>query len=221
MKKPKLKLILIMLGHGDRYNTPGKRAYFKEGKLLSDNLSVTEREDICDEAIYEGELNRLVGAEFIKLLKENGYRFKLINEGVKDMSRIQRCNIANSYAKKMGIDKCLVISLHSDGFKKESAHGASCYTSPGQTLSDIYATEWYNQAKLMWPNEKLRKGTSDGDPDKEAKFTVLVKTICPAILVENFFFTNYNNYTTHLKCKNGRRKIAQVLLNMVTTFYQK
>lgn len=221
MENPKLKLVLIMLGHGDRNYTPGKRAYFKNKKLLSEDLSVEERERICDEAVHEGEINRLVGAEFMKMMTAAGYRYKLINPGVKDMSRTQRCNIANSYAKKMGYKHCLVIALHSDGFSQESAHGASCYTSPGQTLSDVYATEWYRQAKLMWPDEKFRKGLGDGDPDKEAKFTVLVKTKCPAILPENYFFTNWKDYITHLRCKHGRKKLAQVLFNTVATFYQK
>ena len=34
----------------------------------------------------------------------------------------------------------------------------------------------------------MRKDTSDGDPDKEANFYVLVHTSMPAILSENFFY---------------------------------
>ena len=221
MKKPQLKWVLLMLGHGTRDYTAGKRAYFLNGHLLSDQYSVEEREAMCDEKIYEGELNRLVGAEFMKLMTAAGVRFKLINPGKKDMSRMQRVNIANAHARKLGKNKCLVIAIHSDGYDDETAHGASCYTSPRQTLSDVYATEWYKQAELMWPNEKFRKSLGDGDPDKEAKFTVLTETICPAILPEHFFFTNYKDYTTHLKTKKGRQEIAQVLLNTVLTFYKK
>ena len=44
----------------DRHNTPGKRAYFLKGKLLSDDLSIKERERICDEWIHEGELKELI-----------------------------------------------------------------------------------------------------------------------------------------------------------------
>ena len=36
----------------------------------------------------------------------------------------------------------------------------------------------------------MRSDYSDGDPDKESKFYVLVHTNCPAILTENFFYTN-------------------------------
>ena len=32
---------------------------------------------------------------------------------------------------------------------------------------------------------------SDGDPDYEARFTVLVKTNMPAVLSENLFFDNF------------------------------
>jgi len=225
MDKPVLKAVLLMLGHGDRHSTPGKRAYFQQGKLLPESLSVEEREDLADEKYYEGEGNRVIGKEFIKQCKQQNIKVILINPGNKDMSRTQRCQIANSWARKFGAQHCLVLSVHSDGFKDEQANGMSIYTSPGHTLSDIYATEGYDQAKCMWPMENFREGRGKGekvnDPDKEAKFTVLTKTICPAILWEWWFFTNYKNFTNYLNCKKGQRQMAEVMLNTVKEFYHK
>ena len=36
----------------------------------------------------------------------------------------------------------------------------------------------------------MRQDHSDGDPDKESKFTILTKTRCPAVLTENLFYDN-------------------------------
>ena len=36
----------------------------------------------------------------------------------------------------------------------------------------------------------MRRDFKDGDNDKEARFTMLTKTNCPAILTESGFYTN-------------------------------
>lgn len=36
----------------------------------------------------------------------------------------------------------------------------------------------------------MRTDYCDGDPDKESKFYILVHSECPAVLTENFFYTN-------------------------------
>lgn len=221
--KPVLKLVTIMRGHGDRNHTKGKRAYFKNGVFLDrKKFEKTELESMSNEAFYEGENNRLISDELEILLKREGIKYKIINPGDKrDMPRMERCKTANSIARKIGKKYVLNIAIHSDAFHKPEAHGVSCYTSPGQTPSDIYATEFYRQAKLMWPKETFREGRGDGDPDKEAKFTVLTKTASPSILPEFFFFTNYKDFTTHLKTRKGRIECATVLLNMIKQFYKK
>ena len=47
--------------------------------------------------------------------------------------------------------------------------------------------------KRMFPDEKYRLDYSDGDVDKEANFYVLRKTKMPAVLLEMWFFDNYND----------------------------
>lgn len=219
---PILKLVTLMYGHGDRNHTSGKRSYFRNGELMDVKYHGVEYCELhADEAYYEGEGNREIGAELEKIFKKNGIRYEVINQGNKDMSRMQRCSIANAYAQRIGKQVCLNIAIHSDAFRDPNAHGWSCYTSPGFTTSDIYATALYQEAEKMWPDEEFRTSLGDGDPDKEAKFTVLTETIAPAILPENFFFTNYQDFIKHLKTRQGKREIAQVIFNMVKRFYYK
>ena len=44
--------------------------------------------------------------------------------------------------------------------------------------------------KYSFPKEKIRTDYSDGDADKEARFYMLQKSQCPAILTENLFMDN-------------------------------
>ncbi len=58
-----------------------------------------------------------------------------------------------------------------------------------------------------FPEERLRKDTRDGDLDKEANFTVLHKTIMPAVLTENFFMDTERECKEYLMTKEGRKRI--------------
>ena len=62
----------------------------------------------------------------------------------------------------------------------------------------------------------MRKDTSDGDPDKESNFYVLVNTAMPAILSENFFMTNERECKTLLMTESGREiKIHIEMINKI------
>ena len=102
---------------------------------------------------------------------------------------VLRCRIVNDLVKKY--KNCIYVSIHvnaaaSDG-KWHNATGWEAYTSRGVTKSDKLATCLYKAAEANLKGKKIRKDLSDGDPDKEAGFYVLVNTKCPAVLTENFF----------------------------------
>ena len=110
-----------------------------------------------------------------------------------DISLKARVAKANSiYTKdKTGI----YVSIHTDaaGNGKEDypATGISVFTSPGQTRSDLLATEVFMGLDTVLGNvTKKRTDKADGDPDKEAHFYVLTATTCPSILIELGFMTN-------------------------------
>ena len=170
-----MKQIKIILGTAHLSSTPGKRS--PDGKFREYAYS----RKVC-KAVQEELLSRGVDC-VIDYLDDDMPGLTSSQELVK------RVQIVNETAKKTD---CLYISIHVNASAKsgwDKATGFSVYTSPGETKSDILATYIFDEAtKLLKPAGKsLRKDTSDGDPDFEENFYVLRKTICPAVLTENFF----------------------------------
>jgi len=84
----------------------------------------------------------------------------------------------------------LFISLHCNAAMVTEASGIEIWTSPGQTASDNVAAAILAEIEKMFPERKIRRDMSDGDPDKESKFYVLVHTVAPAVLLELGFLSN-------------------------------
>ena len=84
----------------------------------------------------------------------------------------------------------IFISLHCNSAENSSARGYEVWTSPGDTLGDALATCLYRQIAAEFPDRAGRTDYSDGDPDKESRFYVLVHTDAPACLVEMAFISN-------------------------------
>ena len=84
----------------------------------------------------------------------------------------------------------IFISLHCNSAANQSAEGYEVWTSPGDTQGDKLATCIYGQIAAEFPDRAGRTDYSDGDPDKESRFYVLVHTDAPACLVEMAFISN-------------------------------
>ncbi len=90
------------------------------------------------------------------------------------------------------------------------------FTSPGDTLSDTIATIFGQEFYKIFPDRILRTDYTDGDLDKERRSSyVLTNTRMPAILTENFFMDNYEEYRDILMTKEGRDRIAQYHINTI------
>lgn len=96
----------------------------------------------------------------------------------------ERCDIAN----EEGAD--LFISVHANAAPVPQAHGVEIFTSPGVTAADKFATKIFTSIREAFPELHARVDMSDGDPDKESKFWVLVHTKMPAVLLEVAFISN-------------------------------
>ena len=101
-----------------------------------------------------------------------------------ELSLDDRCEISNA-----GDYDCFV-SIHCNAAEASSATGFEVWTSPGWTLADPIATTIWRSFKEAFPDMRARLDTSDGDPDKESRFRVLVGTHAPAVLVELGFISN-------------------------------
>ena len=97
-----------------------------------------------------------------------------------------------------------------------SARGWSVWTTVGNTKSDKYANIFYKEAEKLLPlyGMSVRKDLSDGDYDYESNFTILQKSLCPAILTENLFQDNKID-CEFLMSDIGRDVIAQIHVNAI------
>ena len=139
-------------------------------------------------AFYEGVFNRAISLTLSGMLLEEGISHYFTTDSNVDVSLPVRVTRANNYLKRFPDKRHLFLSIHGNAHSNESANGIEVWTSPEQTLSDEYATIFFNELKYMkW---KMRSDSSDGDPDKESRFYVLVKTIMPSVLLELGFYSN-------------------------------
>lgn len=183
-------LILLDSGHGD--NTRGKRS-----PVWSDGTQLRE---------YE--FNRDVTARIAKALYNDNIFFEIIVHETNDISLKERVRRVNELAKKT---PCLLISIHANA---GGGNGWEVFTTEGETDSDKYAQIFAEQFKIDFPEFRLRADILDDDLDKEAQFYILRKTICPAILTENFFMDNEEECRLLLN-DDFRQRIADFHINAI------
>ena len=122
-------LILIDNGHG--LDTPGKRS--PDGEFL--------------EATYTREIARRVVAD----LTDRGHNAQLLVPEPEDIPLSERVRRINTHCNTLGKSNVILISIHvnaaGNGLQWLNATGWSCYTSKGQTTSDLIAECFYTKQK--------------------------------------------------------------------------
>lgn len=190
---------LIILDCGHSVKTPGKRS--PDGRLR--------------EYAYNREIGKRVSEELNKLGIKNYFTYSLDRDD--DLALSKRAEVANAYARGNGAGNTLFISIHSNAAGNGewmNAKGWSIYTTKGVTKSDKYATIFYEEAEKICSKlgRKLRKDMSDGDPDQEANFTVIYKTICPSVLIEEFFYDNKEEMEWMMS-EEGKQACIDIIIN--------
>ena len=195
---------VILLDNGHASTTPGKRS-----PMLEDGSQ-----------FFEYEFNRDIVKRIAKRLDVLGIKYHiLVPEVDKDIALSIRANRANNYCKQYGTNNCVFVSVHANAAGNGdwmNARGWSIWTTKGETKADAVATVFYEEAEKLLPNYgmSVRKDMSDGDPDYEANFTVLYKTLCPAVLTENLFMDNKID-VRFLMSNIGRNIITDVHVNAI------
>ncbi len=181
-------LVLLDNGHGGlingMYQTAGKQKDWKENGIF-----------------YEGEFNRAIVNGIVEQLTALKISYVTIAPEYWDVRLETRVSRANKYNLK----NTFFLSVHSNA---GGGNGSEIYTTPGDTFSDKIATVFGEAFKDEFPNKTLRTDFSDGDLDKERRFYVLTKTKMPAILTENFFMDNLDEFKTILNTRDGRQRIV-------------
>jgi len=184
-------------GHGGVingiYQTAPKKMYkFPDGELA-----------------YEGVFNRVLGNIIMHIANAHNLHNVVICPTNLDLSLELRVDFANSLHKVY--KNCVYLSLHANAGK---GTGFEIWTSPGQTKSDEYADMFAEEIIADFPHEKFRRDTSDGDLDKESNFYVLKHTNCPAVLFENMFFDNREDWDK-MKNPSFQGKLAECIVRVM------
>ena len=194
--------ILIDNGHGKE--TPGKRS--PDGKFR------------------EYQYTREIARKIVDELLTSGFDAQLLVPEEDDIPLKERVERVNKACSDLGKENVLLISIHVNAFKDgnewQSPRGWSCYTTKGVTSSDDLAIMLYEEAISAFNGHKIRMEMSDGDADWEEDFYILKKTLCPAVLTENFFMDNKND-VNYLISDNGKNAIIRTHVNSIKKYIDK
>lgn len=193
-------LILIDNGHGN--NTPGKRS--PDGRLL------------------EYSYTREVAAKVVSGLKRHGYNAELLVPELYDVKLIERVHRVNVKCQSLGRDNVLCVSIHcnaaGNGTEWLKASGWEIWTSPGKTKSDDLADHFVKMAERHFDGQAIREWKKvNGERDKEAKFTILTDTLCPAVLTENFFMDSKKD-VKYLLSDEGRSAVVRCHVDAIVSY---
>nr|DAQ17779.1 MAG TPA: Cell wall hydrolase autolysin [Crassvirales sp.] len=162
--------ILIDNGHG--VDTAGKRS--------------------PDGSLREYKYAREIAGRIVSELRKQGFDAERIVTEENDISLRERCQRVNAICNRLGTKNVILVSVHcnaaGNGSQWMNARGWEAWTSVGQTAADKLADCLYKSAEET--DFKIRKDTTDGDPDKEGHLYILKHTKCPAVLTENLFQDN-------------------------------
>ena len=169
---------------------------------------------------------RKVVSRVVNRLNSMGYTAINTVPEEEDIPLSKRVSRVNEYCNKYGRDNVIFISVHVNaaGMGQEwmKARGWSAFTTVGQTKADKVADDLYWAAEQIFPSKglKIRYDLVDGDPDWESNFYVLKNTSCPAVLIENFFQDNEEDYK-YLMTEESIIDCSQVIINGLIAYLQK
>lgn len=186
---------LWILDNGHGKETAGKRSpIWEDGSQL-----------------FEYEFNRDVVSRISDILWQENIDHEILVPEDQDVSLANRVKRANVFAKKN--PNSIVLSIHGNA---GGGQGWEIWTVPseGVSNSDKIAMIFYQEVQKEFLGFKMRKGLSEKEPDKEAAFTILTKTTCPAILTENFFYDDKEECRLMMTDK-FRQKIAKAHVDAI------
>ena len=154
--------------------------------------------------------NREIARRVVSDLLDRGYDAELLVPEDDDVSLAERVRRVNAACFLMGKQNVILVSIHvnaaGNGLKWLNATGWSVYTCKGQTESDKLAECLCQAAIKNFPGHRIRTDMSDGDMDWEEGFYILRKSLCPAVLTENFFMDSRDDLE-YLQSKTGKQAI--------------
>ena len=159
------------------------------------------------EAFYNREIAKRVVADLV----DRGYDAELLVPEDDDISLEERVRRVNTACFLLGKANVILVSIHvnaaGNGSKWLNATGWSVYTCKGQTESDKLAECLCQAAIKNFLGRRIRTDISDGDMDWEEGFYILRKSLCVAVLTENFFMDSRSDLE-YLQSRAGKQAVV-------------
>ena len=182
-------------------------------KILIDNGHglMTAGKRSPDGLFREPFYNREIAKRVVSDLRDRGLDAELLVPEDDDISLAERVRRVNAACFLLGKQNVILVSIHvnaaGNGSKWLNATGWSVYTCKGQTASDKLAECLCQAAIKNFPGRRIRTDMSDGDMDWEEGFYILRKSLCPAVLTENFFMDNHSDLE-YLQSRDGKQAVV-------------
>lgn len=162
--------------------------------------------------MHESDVVLGISQQLAALLTDAGHEVHLTrwNDTFRELQ--QRCDAA------LAFNAAVFISLHCNAADNQQASGFEVWTDPEPDQADELAGRIWYAMRSAFPDMKGRADFSDGDPDKESKFWVLVHTHCPAVLVELAFISNRDD-AARLSSAAWRNKAVATLAKAIEEWY--
>ena len=155
--------------------------------------------------------NREIAKRVVSNLRDRGLDAELLVPEDDDISLAERVRRINAACFLLGKQNVILISIHvnaaGNGSKWLNATGWSVYTCKGQTESDKLAECLCQAAIKNFPGRRIRTDISDGDMDWEEGFYILRKSLCVAVLTENFFMDSRSDLE-YLQSRAGKQAVV-------------
>ena len=155
--------------------------------------------------------NREIARRVVSDLLDRGYDAELLVPEDDDISLAERVRRINAACFLLGKRNVILVSIHvnaaGNGSKWLNATGWSVYTCKGQTASDKLAECLCQAAIKNFPGRRIRTDMSDGDMDWEEGFYILRKSLCVAVLTENFFMDSRSDLE-YLQSRAGKQAVV-------------
>ena len=190
-------IILIDNGHGQE--TAGKRS--------------------PDDRLREYKYAREIAAEVVKRLKAQGYNAQQLVTEENDISLGARCKRVNDICKHFGASNVLLVSIHlnakGNGTKWESARGwQACVSLNASAKSKQLASSLFDAASAQ--GLKMRS-PKPGQKWWSQNLAICRDTNCPAVLTENLFQDNKQDYD-FLLSDQGREAIINLHVEGIVNY---
>ena len=193
-------------------------------KILIDNGHYKGTAGKCspDRTFFEWKFTREIAIPIVAKLKELGYDAeRIVPEDDHDVTLTERCNRVNKWCKEFGSKNVIFISIHANAAPKNEdsiwskARGISVHVS--KNASD----ESKRLAQFLYAEVIERELQGNRSVPKchywVDNFTVLTKTLCPAVLTENLFYTNQEDLKI-LKSDEGKKKIVDLHVEGIVNY---